>query len=289
MLITGSSGFIGRHLCAELMTRGIAHQAYAWDSKSTDITASTVIHLAGRAHVLRDASANPLVAFRDANVVFALEMAKRAVAAGVWRFIYVSSIGVNGNESKNTPFTATDKPAPHTTYAQSKCEGELALIALGKESGMEIVIIRPPLVYGAGAPGNFGLLMRWMARGIPLPLGAVHNRRSLLYVGNLVDFLILCTHHSKAANQTFLISDGEDVSTTRLLQTLAKAQGTPSRLLLVPASWLGATMRILGKGDMAQRLLGNLQIDNSKARNLLDWTPPFTFEQGIQKSVEAKP
>ena len=285
MLITGASGFIGRHLLAELAARGMPHKIYSRHSNLTAVSASTVIHLAGRAHVLRDASANPLAEFRDANVVFALEIAKRAVVAGVQRFIYVSSIGVNGSESKNTPFIETDMPAPHTPYAQSKYEGELALLALGKESGMEIVIIRPPLVYGAGAPGNFGLLMRWMARGVPLPLGAIRNRRSLLYVGNLVDFLIVCTHHPKAANQTFLLSDGVDVSTTQLLQTLAAAQGVSSRLIPVPASWLQAALNFLGKRDLAQRLLSNLQVDSSKARELLGWQPPFTFEEGIQRSV----
>jgi nucleoside-diphosphate-sugar epimerase len=235
--------------------------------------------------VLRGESSHSLAQFRDANVAFALEVAKRAVVAGTQRFIYVSSVGVNGSESKNAPFTESDIPAPLTPYAQSKYEGELALLTLGKVSGMEIVIVRPPLVYGAGAPGNFGLLMRWMARGVPLPLGVVRNRRSLLYVGNLVDFLIVCAHHPKAANQTFLLSDGADVSTTYLLQTLAAAQGVSARLIPIPASWLQTSLRLIGKADLAQRLLGNLQMNSSKARELLGWQPPFTFEEGIQKSV----
>jgi nucleoside-diphosphate-sugar epimerase len=288
MIITGSSGFIGQYLIAELARRGIPYTSYQRGTEFVGTQTGAVIHLAGRAHVLQDTSAEPLTEFRSANVVFALDVAKRAFTAGVRRFIYVSSIGVSGGESKKQPLTELDTPAPHTPYAQSKYEGELALLAFGKISGMEIVIIRPPLVYGTGAPGNFGLLMSWMAKRVPLPLGAVHNQRSFLYVANAVDFLILCTHHPKAANQTFLLSDGEDVSTTRLLRTLAKAQRAPSRLLPIPASWLNAAMRMMGKGDMAQRLLGNLQVDSSKARDLLGWTPPFTFEQGIQKSVETK-
>lgn len=290
ILITGASGFIGKALCAELHQNTINFCTYS-RAYNTNLfighSLESIIHLAGRAHVLNDEANDPLAAFRVANCDYALQVAKQAVAAGVKRFVYVSSIGVNGAESFDSPYTENGMLKPHTPYAQSKYEAEVELTQFALHTGLEFVIIRPPLVYGGGAPGNFGTLLKWSAKALPLPLGAIYNSRSLLYVKNLVNFLSLCAYHPKAANQTFLLSDGEDVSTTRLLQTLAKAQGVPSRLLPVPASWLGTTMRFLGKGDMAQRLLGNLQIDSSKARELLGWTPPFTFEQGIQESVKA--
>ena len=286
VLVTGSSGFVGKHLIPALDSLGFKTLSLSRvENVLPESDFLAVIHLAGRAHIMNDTASDPLVAFRAANCDYALKVAKQAVAAGIKRFVFVSSIGVNGGESFNSPYTESHTPAPHTPYAQSKYEAELALTELAAQTGLELVIVRPPLIYGANAPGNFGSLLKWTAKGLPLPLGSIHNRRSLLYVKNLVDFLILCTHHPKAANQTFLLSDGEDVSTTQLLQQLSKAQGAPSRLLPVPSSWLRGAMRLVGKAknsnSLAQRLLGNLQVDSTKARELLGWTPPFGFEAGV--------
>jgi nucleoside-diphosphate-sugar epimerase len=289
VLVTGASGFVGQHLLAELASRSIGfNDLKSKTSGSTPDALTTqpcnvIIHLAGRAHIMKDTASDPLAEFRAANYDYALKVAKQAVTAGAQRFVYVSSVKVNGEQTELAPFTELSTPAPCDPYGVSKYEAELALQALAHETGLEVVIVRPPLIYGAGVKANFARLAQLAGTGLPLPLGAIHNRRSLLYVKNLVDFLILCTHHPRAANQTFLLSDGEDVSTTQLLQTLAKAQGASSRLLPVPASWLGAAMQLAGKGDMAQRLLGNLQVDSRKARELLGWTPPFSFEAGIRE------
>jgi nucleoside-diphosphate-sugar epimerase len=230
---------------------------------------------------MNDTADDPVAEFRAANCDYAVKIAKQAFAAGIKRFVYISSVKVNGEQTELEPFAELSIPSPCDPYGISKHEAEIALQTLALETGLEVVIVRPPLIYGAGVKANFARLAQLAATGLPLPLGAIHNRRSLLYVKNLVDFLILCTHHPKAANQTFLLSDGEDVSTTQLLQQLAKAQGAPSRLLPVPSSWLQGAMRLVGKADMAQRLLGNLQVDSRKARELLGWTPPFGFEAGV--------
>ncbi len=286
-VITGRNGFVGKHLANALQKNNTDFLALSREQNLITSTKPTaLIHLAGRAHIMHDTASDPLAAFRLVNCDYALQVARQAVAAGIKRFVFVSSIGVNGGETFNTLYTKNSIPTPHAPYAQSKHEAELALTQLAAQTGLELVIVRPPLIYGLNAPGNFGSLLRWTRKGLPLPLGAIHNRRSLLYVKNLVDFLILCTHHPMAANETFLLSDGQDVSTTQLLQTLASAQGAPSRLLPVPSSWLRGAMRMVGKGDMAQRLLGDLQVDSSKARELLGWTPPFRFEAGIKDMFE---
>lgn len=293
ILTTGASGFVGAALTQELVQQGFSAVAFNRsdnDAVFSDFGYSSVIHLAARVHVMDETSVDPLQAFRQSNVVETMELARRAASAGVKRFVYVSSIGVNGDASIQA-FTEKDIAKPHNPYAQSKYEAELALLALGLETGMEIVIIRPPLVYGAAAPGNFGTLLDWLGKGIPLPLGAIHNQRSMLYLGNLVDFLILCAQPALsplAANETFLISDGQDVSTTYLLQTLAKVQGKSARLLPVPAAWLRFALECLNKHSIAQRLLGDLQIDSSKARTLLGWQPPYTVAQGLADCVSKK-
>jgi nucleoside-diphosphate-sugar epimerase len=282
LIITGSSGFVGTHLAKTLATRSIYFDNHSRQINTViEQPCTAVIHLAGRAHIMNDTASDPLAEFRAANCDYAIKVAKQAVAAGVKRFVYVSSVKVNGEQTELVPFTELSVSAPCDPYGVSKYEAELALQALAHETGLEVVIVRPPLIYGAGVKANFARLAQLAATGIPLPMGSIHNRRSLLYVKNLVDFLILCTHHPKAANQTFLLSDGEDVSTTQLLETLAKAQGAPSRLLPVPSSWLQGAMRLVGKADMAQRLLCNLQVDSRKARELLGWTPPFGFEAGV--------
>lgn len=292
ILITGASGFVGTALTTELQQRNLpyaifnrADNANIFNQYSLD----TVIHLAARVHVMNETATDPLIEFRQSNVIDTINLAKRAVAAGVKRFVYVSSIGVNGDTTLNIQaFTELNNPSPHNAYAQSKYEAELALLALSKETGLEVVIVRPPLIYGANAPGNFGLLLKFLAKGIPLPLGAVHNQRSMVYVGNLVDFLILCAQPQlspKAAGETFLISDGQDVSTTYLLNSLAKAQRKSARLIPIPMSWLQAILKLMGKHSIAQRLLGNLQIDSTKAKTVLNWQPPYTVEQGLIASM----
>ena len=256
------------------------------DWQSALVGVSAVVHCAARAHVMRDNAADPLAAFRVVNVQGTLSLAQCAAAAGVRRFVFISSIGVNGAETLQQPFTAQDRAAPHSPYTVSKYEAERGLQALAAKTGMEVVIIRPPLVYGPGAPGNFGSLMRWLKRGVPLPLGAIHNQRSLVALDNLVDLIVTCLTHPAAANQTFLVSDGEDVSTTELLRRMGQAMGHPARLIPVPGGWLKLAATLVGKRDVAQRLCGSLQVDIEKTRQLLGWNPPLTLDQGLKKAAE---
>jgi nucleoside-diphosphate-sugar epimerase len=244
-----------------------------------------LVHLAARVHVMRDAEAEPLAAFRDVNVEGTLNLARQAYEAGVKRFVFISSIGVNGSQTRGMPFSESEKPKPHNAYALSKWEAELGLSQIAVETGLEVVIIRPPLVYGANAPGNFGALMRAVKKGMPLPLGAIHNQRSLVALDNLVDFIITCITHPKAANQTFLISDGQDLSTAELVRGLAEAAGTSARLLPVPVGVLEWAGRLVGKGEAVQRLCGNLQIDSSKATTLLGWKPKVSVKEGLRRAV----
>lgn len=308
MLITGASGFVGKALCLEAVSRGLTVRA-ASRSESTfpsavecvfveDINGSTdwhdtltgcdvVAHLAARAHVMHDTTAEPFTEFRKVNVDGTLNLARQAASAGVKRFVFISSIGVNGAETFSTPFVVQDEPAPHSPYAVSKHEAELGLRALALETGIEVVIIRPPIVYGPNAPGNFGSLIRWLSHGLPLPLGVVsQNRRSLVALANLVDLILTCMHHPKAANQTFLVSDGEDLSTTELLQKMGNAMNRPVRLLPVPVSLLSCAARFLGKTAMAQSLLGSLQVDISKTCTLLDWKPPVSVDEGLRRAAQ---
>jgi len=203
----------------------------------------------------------------------------------VKRFVFISSIGVNGNISTR-PFRVGDQPNPAEPYAQSKWEAEQGLMKLAAETSMEVVIIRPPLVYGPDAPGNFGSLVRWIEKGVPLPLGAIHNKRSLVGIDNLVDLIIHCLDHPAAANQVFLAGDGEDISTPELLRGVGRAMGKPARLIPVPAGLLQFGATLLGRKAMAQRLLGSLQVDISKTRELLDWKPPYTVEEGLRRCFE---
>lgn len=291
ILITGASGFVGTALTTELQQRNLpyalfnrADNANIFNQYSLD----TVIHLAARVHVMNETASDPLVEFRQSNVIDTINLAKRAVTAGIKRFIYVSSVKVNGELTTDTAFIETDTPNPIDPYGISKYEAEVALLALSKETGLEVVIVRPPLIYGKGVKANFALLAKIAGKGIPLPLGAVHNQRSMVYVGNLVDFLIVCAQPNlspQAAGETFLISDGQDVSTTYLLNSLAKAQRKSARLIPIPMSWLQAILKLMGKHSIAQRLLGNLQIDSTKAKRLLNWQPPYTVEQGLIASV----
>lgn len=245
-----------------------------------------LVHTAARVHVMADKVADPLAEFRRVNVGGTLNLARQAAAAGVRRFVFVSSIGVNGDKTPlGEPFTEVQAPLPHNHYALSKYEAEQGLRLIAAETGMEVVIIRPPLVYGPHAPGNFGSLARAVQRDYPLPLGAVHNQRSLVALGNLVDFIITCTTHPQAANQTFLVSDGQDLSTTELVRGMAQAAGVRARLLPVPVSLLRAAAAVLGKASAADRLCGNLQVDIAKARSLLGWVPPVSVEEGLRRAM----
>ena len=245
------------------------------------------VHCAARVHVMQDASRDPLQAYRNVNVQGTLNLARQAASAGAVRFVFISSIKVNGEAT--TPgqsFSADDVPAPLDPYGISKMEAEHGLREIADETGMEVVIIRPPLVYGPGVKANFLAMMRWLSRGIPLPLGAIDNRRSLVALDNLVDLIVTCIDHPAAANQTFLVSDGEDLSTTDLLRRMGRALGKPARLLPVPPALLKAGAALVGKPELAQRLCGSLQVDISKTRELLGWTPPITVDEGLRRAAE---
>jgi nucleoside-diphosphate-sugar epimerase len=309
ILVTGASGFVGHVVCECVLNLGMKVRgscrstssqsrvpegvekihipsvdgATNWSSALVGV--NVIVHTAARVHVLRDSAADPLTEFRRVNVAGTLTLARQAVDAGVRRFIFVSSIGVNGAETFEVPFTAEDKAAPHLPYAISKYEAELGLRQLAQETGLEVVIIRPPLVFGPAAPGNFNKLLVSVYRGIPLPLGAIHNRRSLVALNNLVDLIVTCLNHPAAANQTFLVSDGEDLSTTELLRRTAAALGRPARLIPVPVLVLRAVARLLGRANFAQQLCGSLQVDISKTRNLLGWTPPVSVDDTLKQTA----
>lgn len=290
LLVTGGTGFVGQALVKRLGDQPVRLATRAdsavWHKALLGIT--TVVHLAARVHVMHDTVADPLTAFRAVNVDGTLNLARQATAAGVKRFAFISSVKVNGEATlPGRPFTAADMPAPQDPYGVSKMEAEQGLRQLSADTGMEVVIIRPPLVYGPGVKANFAALMRAVRRGWPLPLGAVHNQRSLVALDNLVDFIITCITHPQAANQTFLVSDGQDLSTTELVRGMAHAAGVPARLLPVPVWALQAGGALLGKGDAVQRLCGNLQVDISKARSLLGWVPPVSVEEGLRRAMAA--
>jgi nucleoside-diphosphate-sugar epimerase len=245
-----------------------------------------VVHLAARVHVMHDTASDPLSAFRSVNVQGTLNLARQAAAAGVKRFVFISSVKVNGESTQpGHAFTETDAPNPQDAYGLSKFEAEQGLRQIAADTGLEVVIIRPPLVYGPGVKANFAALMRAVQRGWPLPLGAVHNQRSLVALDNLVDFIVTCITHPKAASQTFFVSDGQDLSTTDLVRGMAQAAGVSARLLPVPVWVLQSGAALLGQGAMAQRLCGNLQIDISKARHLLAWAPIISIEEGLRNVV----
>jgi nucleoside-diphosphate-sugar epimerase len=247
-----------------------------------------VVHLAARVHVMNDKSSDPLAEFRRVNVEGTANLARQAAAAGVRRFVYLSSIKVNGEFTEvGHPFTADDAPAPEDPYGVSKQEAELALRQIAADTGMEVVIVRPPLVYGPGVKANFESMMRWLARGVPLPLAAVtQNQRSLVALDNLVDLIMTCLSHPAAANQTFLVSDGEDLSTAGLIRRMGAALGHPARLFYVPPSMLKLGAQVVNKPGIYQRLCGSLQLDIAKTRRLLGWCPPVSVDEGLRRAAE---
>lgn len=298
IVITGTTGFVGSALLPALsqhhQTHAITRAEFGNFLPTTDYTAAlthadVVIHLAARVHIMHDTAADPLEEFRRTNTAGTLNLARQAASAGVRRFIYLSSIKVNGEHTQpEQAFTAIDQPLlPTDPYAMSKQEAEQALRQLALETGMEVVIIRPPLVYGAGAKGNFKSMMHWINKGIPLPLGSIHNHRSIVALPNLIDLITTCIDHPAAANQTFLVSDGEDLSTTDLLLRLGDALGKPARLLPVPQKLLETTLNLFGKQAIAQRLCGNLQIDMIRTQKILNWTPPISVDEALRQTAQA--
>ena len=309
VLVTGATGFVGQTLVRRLVSHeghevrcairkqrdgleGTTHVHVVGEvDASTDwqralVDVDCVVHLAARVHVVRDHCHDPLMEFRRVNTKGTLNLARQAVLAGVKRFVFISSVKVNG-ESTNPgkAFSEADAPNPQDAYGRSKQEAEQGLRQLSADTGMEVVIIRPPLVYGLGVKANFASLTRAVQRGWPLPLGAVHNQRSFVGIDNLVDFIVTCLEHPAAANETFMVSDGEDLSTPDLIRRMARAMNRPARLLPVPVWALQAGASLLGKGDAVQRLCGNLQVDISKSRTLLGWNPPVSVDEGLRRAM----
>lgn len=307
-LLTGASGFIARGIAGALTATSSAELVLAsrhpdrllhadgvrrvavpsfdgthdWSEALRGV--QVVVHAAARVHVLHDTAAEPLAAFRHANVQETANLAHQAAAAGVQRFVFLSSVGVFGSV-QTAAFDEDTPPAPQTAYAQSKLEAEMALQQVGRSTGMDTVIVRPPLVYGADAPGNFSRLADLLKRRIPLPLGRVHNRRSWIGLDNLVDFIQLCMRHPAAANQIFVVCDGEDLSTPGFVRQMAHAMGTSAVLLPVPAPALRTLARLAGQQHVLQQLTGDLQIDDRKARNLLGWHAPLSVAAGMERAM----
>ncbi|MBC8200109.1 MAG: SDR family oxidoreductase [Desulfobacteraceae bacterium] len=348
ILITGANGFIGQALCKRMLTDGYQVRGAVRGAEKTeigylrsdvgglraevgDIGPETdwsealdgivgIVHLAARVHVICESAADPLAEFRKVNTAGTLNLARQAVAAGVKRFVFISTIKVNGERTRNKSrdqgsgargqekteaggqksevggqggepkefFSEKDVPEPQDPYAVSKWEAEQGLLAIAEETGLEVVIIRPPLVYGPGVKANFRSLMKWVRIGVPLPLGAVHNKRSFVALDNLVSFIIHCIDHPRAASEVFLISDDEDVSTTELLQKMAHAFGKRSFLLPVPVGLMIFVAGLLGKKNVADRLFGSLRVDISKARDMLGWKPVITMDEGLKRMKEGE-
>ena len=311
VLVIGANGMLGRALVARLATNAryvvraavrrvtdmlpadvdvveignmTKHPDWSRTLKGVDV----IIHVAARAHVMRDAAINPLLEYRLTNTVATIDLAQRAAEAGVQRFLFVSSIKVNGEETKlGVPFTSAALAMPQDAYAISKMEAEQGLQKIAERAGMTYVIVRPPLVYGPGVKANFEKMMEWVDRGFPVPLANTRNKRSFVALENLVDLLVRCIEHPAAANQTLLVSDGEDLSTSELLYRLGNAMGRPARMFPFPEYLLRVSAMILGRSDMAQRLCGSLQVDISETCRKLDWRPPVTVDEGLKRTVAA--
>lgn len=307
VLLTGSTGFVGSRLLTVLDSANVlcavrksinSENVIAID----DLTATTnwspcfsnengfdvIVHCAARVHVINDDAADPIAAFREVNAEATANFARQAAAAGVKRFIFLSTIKVNGEFSVNAaPFKIDDKPAPRDAYGISKFEAEVSLKEICAETGMEFVIIRPPLVYGPNVPAHFLSMLKWVYRGMPLPFGGIkENKRSLVFVDNLVDLIRVCIEHPAAGNQVFLVSDDEDISTSGLLVRVASALGVKSRLLSIPVSWLGFAGKLLGKKNIEKHLCSSLQVNIEHTKETLGWRPPYSMEEGLRQTAK---
>lgn len=308
VLVTGGTGFVGRAVLARLVARADL-RVLAWIRRADAVLPAgvvavplshsrvfaagadvegldTVVHCAARVHVMNDEVPDSLAEYRRVNVEMTLDLARSAVELGAQRFIFISSIKVNGEATQpGQPFTAFDTPQPCGAYAVSKHEAEAGLREIAEQTGLEVVIIRTPLVYGPGVGANFRSMMRWLAAGVPLPLGALHNRRSLVALDNLVDLIDTCIDHPAAVNQTLLVSDGEDMSTSELLRRLAMALGRPARLLPVPGHWIGLAAGLLRRKAIHARLCESLQVDIDRTRELLGWSPPVRVDAALRQTA----
>lgn len=297
ILVTGSNGFVGTELCQELRSAGYAYLGSVRNSEKavagqeyvvvdsldsgTDWRVAlagcdTVVHLAGRAHVLNDNVADPSAVFRAINTLGTLNLAEQAAEYGISRFIFLSSIGVNGAVTSGLPFTPNDPPFPHSPYAVSKLEAEIGLRKIGERTNLEVVIIRAPAIYGENAPGNFGLIARFVKYGIPLPVGSICNSRSLVAIKNLVNFITLCIEHQKAANELFLVSDNEDLSTIEVVKLMGKLVGKKPKIVKFSLRLLWFIFKCLGKHKAGESLMADLQLDSDLCWELLEWSPPFS-------------
>lgn len=304
VLVTGANGFVGRHLCSKLINDHVEVNAVVRNADADlkgvtlivkDINSRTdwqdvlvgdidvVIHLAARAHMMNEK--DTYQAYVAINVDASKHLAEQAAINGVKRFIFLSSIKVNGESTEKTIFTELNEPQPEDDYGKSKNEAEKVLNTIGQKTEMEVVIIRPPLIYGKGVKANFKSLIKLSQSGFPLPFGAIYNKRSLIYIENLVDFIMHCIHHPKAGNEVFLVSDDDDVSTTQLILSIQEASKAKSLLLPIPRSWLMLLFQLIGKRTLSNKLCWNLQVDIDKAKTLLEWKPPFSFKTGIAQTV----
>ena len=308
LLVTGANGFVGHALCAEAAARhwkvraatrcpcrfdaAIENIVVGEVDGNTDWAAAlqgvdVVIHLAARVHVMQDNAADPLAEFRKVNLEGTANLARQAARNGVRRFVYVSSIKVNGEATTyDSRFTESGFPAPQDPYGASKWEAEQILHQISDETGLEVVIVRPPLVYGEEVKGNFSQMLSIVEKAYPLPFASIRNLRSLIYVGNLADALLACATRPEAAGQTYLVSDGEDLSTPDLIRLLANFMDVPSRLFPCPSSLLQLAGRATGKSRQIERLLGSLRVDSAKIRRDLNWVPPYSLQQGLQATAE---
>ena len=304
VLVTGASGFVGKRLCEHLENRGYdvarvvrradnaKNNTYSvgnigpdthWEAIVTDV--DVVVHLAARVHVMDDNTAEPLAEYRRVNVNGTEKLALAAAGAGVRRFIYVSTIKVNGEATFGQPFFATDTPHPVDDYARSKLEAELSLQRIAADRGFEVVIVRPPLVYGPGVKANFLRLFNWVGRGVPFPFLSIANSRSLVALDNLVDLLTLCVTHPQAAGKVLLVSDDEDVSTAELIRRIASHMGKRARMVAIPVNILQGVARLFGKQAVIERLTGSLQVDISDTKEALNWRPPVTLDDALGETV----
>jgi nucleoside-diphosphate-sugar epimerase len=307
ILLTGASGFVGRatlraafeagHEVRAVVREAAAPAPRAHVVRISDLASYTgwrdaldgvdaVVHLAARVHVMRDRAADPLGAFRAVNVVGTRRLASAAAEAGVGRFVFVSSVKVHGESSHDAPLTADSPRAPADAYGRSKAEAEDALREIESHAGLGVVVVRPPLVYGPGVGANFLTLLKAVNRGWPLPLGGVHNRRSLLFVDNLADLLLLAASHPNAAGRALLVADGPPVATPELIRRMGRALDRPVRMPAVPESWLRLAGRVTGRSASVDRLLGSLEVDDSPTRRLLDWREPVTADEGLRRTAD---